>query len=171
LSTSERVKKLNKSIQRRAAAATIANKSNQTGTSLLPRYTNSLPVAAIKTSNVSPVVKRIEYDDSYEDEDDDATLSNLDTTCDTISEDVGVSPSDPQEDKTDLITLNNTNASLPKDPEDILADKIASHVANSDGSSLDSMVMNTILSILYMDCYTIYRLLYCIWTVILYMDC
>ena len=158
LSTAQRVRKLNDSVQRRA----VTNQKQMEIPSLLTTKTQTkthaaqkmLPVVANKT-NIDTIRRRIEY---YSDNDDDVDdhLDNFDDTLimnDDHHDDAltintpelqllssSVTPSSYDKVKPrDAIKLNNSPS--PKDPQDILADKIASYVvASSDDSSPDPKV-------------------------------
>ena len=142
MSTVERVKKLNDSIQRHAAASQKEMEMNMEIPSMLTMHTTQqiLPVVANKT-NIGTIRKRIEYySDSDNEEDDDHDLDALPMSTPEFQ--LLSSPATPSTcDKSD-VTMKFSSSPSPRDPQDILADKIASYVvANSDESSPDPKVV------------------------------
>lgn len=152
LSTPKRMKELNESIQKHAATAHNWIDTSSLLTSNTIR--NVVPVVAKKTS-ISDIKRRIEY---YSDDDDDADDHHHDH--DNVDDDDGdttltlnrpelqlVSPLVTHSSRDKIIshdTINVNYSPSPNNPQDKLADKIASYVAASpDGSSPDSKVIAT----------------------------
>lgn len=177
LSTPERMRKLNESIQRRTATtkqswigtssllATTATqklpvKTATTKPSWIGTYsttaTHKLPVKTDISVNFS-LKRRIEYYSDDDDDDDDGGLdhdhSGLDRDDNGV-DDIMLTMNIPElqlpppsltptsHDK--IKSSHDLNHSPPKDPQDVLADKIASYVAaSSDDSSPDTKVIYT----------------------------
>ena len=165
------MKKLSDSVLKHAA-------TNQRHPSLLTTTTHTaqkmLPVVANKT-NIDTIRRRIEY---YSDEDDDDEVDDhLDSTLimnddhhDNLDDALTINTPEPQilsspvtpssHDKAKSHSPIKLNSSSPKDPQDILADKIASYVVASsdDDSSPDSKValqlLITYIYCLYNSCCT-----------------
>ena len=163
LSTGQRVKQLHDSVQRHAAT----NQKQMEIPSLLTTATHTtrkmLPVVANK-ANIGTIRRRIEY---YSDDDDD----NVDDTSiindqhDSLNDDTLTINTPELQLPSPLVTPSSHDKAKPhsgikliyspspKDPQDILADKIASYViASSDDSSPDPKVALKLLITCYL-CY------------------
>ena len=144
--TVERVKKLNDSIQRHATASQKEMEKKMEIPSLLTMHATQqrLPPVLTNKTDIRTIRKRIEYYSDSDDEDDEDDGHNLDDSLPMSTPELQLlsSPATPSNcDKSD-ITMKFSSSPSPRDPQDILADKIASYVvASSDEYSPDPKVV------------------------------
>lgn len=165
LSTVQRVKKLSDSVLKHATT----NQKQTEIPSLLTTTTRTawkmLPVVANKT-NTDTIRRRIEYY-SDEDNDDDQVDDHLDSTLimnddhDNLDDALTINTPEPRilsspvtPSSHDKAKSHSPISSSPKDPQDVLADKIASYVVASsdDDYSPDPKVAQQLL----ISCYIVY---------------
>ena len=171
LSTAQRVKKLSDSVLKHATT----NQKHTEIPSLLTTHVHTaqkmLPIVANKTNDISTIRRRIEYysDDDDDDEVDDHLDSSLIMNDDHFDDDLTMNTPRPQIlsspiicDEAKSCPIKLDDSSSPKDPQDVLADKIASYVVASSDDDDSSPDHTVTLQLLITSYYIVYitQLLY-----------